>query len=136
MTQGAFVDQYRRTATHTASPLQLIIMLYDGALRFIAAAEVAMANNDRYGQNENIQRAQRILSELTASLDMQQGGEIALNLFTLYGYAYEQLVQANILDDASKLKHAVLVLEPLRESWRELDAMTRQDKPDDLSLAS
>lgn len=136
MNQGAYLDQYKRTATQTASPLQLVIMLYDGALRFIAAAELAMTNGDRFGQNENIQRAQRIVSELTASLDLEKGAEVASNLFNLYSYCYDQLVQANILDDPTKLKQAVMVLEPLRESWRELDAQVRQGQPDELRLAS
>jgi flagellar biosynthetic protein FliS len=91
-------DRYLETAVETASPARLIVMLYDGAIRFINEAAHAMRQRDYEAQNAKLQRAQKILAELISSLDFDKGGEIAENLFRLYTYMYNQLVEANIND--------------------------------------
>ena len=77
-------DRYLETAVETASPARLIVMLYDGAIRFINEATYAMQQRDYETQNAKLQRAQKILAELISSLDFDKGGEIAENLFRLY----------------------------------------------------
>lgn len=80
-------ERYLETAVETASPARLIVMLYDGAIRFINEAMAAMRQRDYETQNARLQRAQKILAELISSLDFDKGGEIAENLFrTLYLY--------------------------------------------------
>jgi flagellar protein FliS len=110
-------DRYLETAVETASPARLIVMLYDGAIRFINEAAHAMQQRDYETQNAKLQRAQKILAELISSLDFDKGGEIAENLFRLYTYMYNQLVEANINDNLDRLQHVVQLLSELREAW-------------------
>ena len=110
-------DRYLETAVETASPARLIVMLYDGAIRFINEAAYAMQQRDYETQNTKLQRAQKILAELISSLDFDKGGEIAENLFRLYTYMYNQLVEANINDSRDRLEHVVHLLSELREAW-------------------
>jgi flagellar protein FliS len=110
-------ERYLETAVETASPARLIVMLYDGAIRFINEATYAMRQHDYETQNNKLQRAQKILAELISSLDFDKGGEIAENLFRLYTYMYNQLVEANIQDVPERLEHVVDLLSDLREAW-------------------
>jgi flagellar protein FliS len=110
-------NRYLETAVETASPARLIVMLYDGAIRFINEAAYAMQQRDYETQNAKLQRAQKILAELISSLDFDKGGEIAENLFRLYTYMYNQLVEANINDDRERLEHVVHLLSELRKAW-------------------
>ena len=110
-------DRYLETAVETAGPTRLIVMLYDGAIRFINEAAHAMQQRDYETQNAKLQRAQKILAELISSLDFDKGGEIAENLFRLYTYMYNQLVEANINDNLDRLQHVVQLLSELREAW-------------------
>lgn len=110
-------DRYLETAVETASPARLIVMLYDGAIRFINTAIDAMQNRQYEQQNYYLQRAQRILAELISSLDFTRGGEIAENLFRLYTYMYNQLVEANLQDSVERAQHVVNLLSELREAW-------------------
>jgi flagellar protein FliS len=110
-------ERYLETAVETASPARLIVMLYDGAIRFINEAAYAMQQRDYETQNTKLQRAQKILAELISSLDFDKGGEIAENLFRLYTYMYNQLVEANINDGRDRLEHVVHLLSELREAW-------------------
>src|SRR4051794_38624400 len=91
---GKHVQEYQKGAVNGASPLQLVVMLYDGALRFMEAGKFAMASKDLDKQNHNLKKAQSIISELMACLDMNQGGEVATNLMSLYNYTILQLVEA------------------------------------------
>lgn len=118
------VDQYRKSAVNSASPLQLIVMLYDGALRFMEGAKHAMSQDDLYRQNELCQKAQNILAELMSCLDLKTG-EVAQNLLSLYTYTYDQLVQANINDDPEPIDRAIKVMSDLRDSWVQLETATK-----------
>lgn len=110
-------ERYLETAVETASPVRLIVMLYDGAIRFINEAIYAMRQRDYETQNNRLQRAQKILAELISSLDFEKGGEIAENLFRLYTYMYNQLVEANLQDSPERLEHVIGLLADLREAW-------------------
>ncbi|GIV07321.1 MAG: flagellar protein FliS [Fimbriimonadales bacterium] len=110
-------ERYLETAVETASPARLIVMLYDGVIRFIHEAAHAMRQRDYETQNTKLLRAQKILAELISSLDFDKGGEIAENLFRLYTYMYNQLVQANIDDSIENLEHVTALLSELREAW-------------------
>lgn len=118
------INQYRKAAVSTASPLQLVVMLYDGALRFLNAAKAHMEEGNLYKQNENCQRAQDIVAELISCLDLERGGEIAQNLFALYTFVYDRIVQANVEDTPIYLDQAMKVLIDLRESWSQLERQT------------
>ena len=115
-------ERYLETAVETASPARLFVMLYDGAIRFINEAAYAMQQRDYETQNTKLQRAQKILAELISSLDFDKGGEVAENLFRLYTYMYNQLVEANINDDTARLEHVVGLLCEIREAWETIAA--------------
>lgn len=125
MNKGQYIQEYRRQSVEGASPLQLVIMLYDGALRFIDSGRAALLVGDLYRQNDQFQRAQRIITELMSCLDMSHGGEVATNLANLYSYSYNQLVAANVNCDAEAADNAAKVLRELRQSWQELETHQR-----------
>lgn len=122
---GARHAQYLKAQVETASPTQLILMLYDGANRFCSMAIDAMEQKDYQGQNTALQRAQQILSHLITSLNLEKGGDIALNLQQLYFYLYEQLVYANLNDKPEVVREVQAHLVKLREGWAEVDKSAR-----------
>jgi flagellar protein FliS len=109
-----------------ASPVQLIIMLYDGALKHMEAGKHAVQKGDLASQNSSLQRAQRIVMELMSCLDMKEGGEVAKNLLALYTYVLNELVQANVHDDPDAIDRSIRILSELRESWVGIDKMQRE----------
>lgn len=120
-------SQYRTQAVTTASPAQLVAMLYQGALTAITVAEQALTGEGR-GDAELVHRelvrAQDIVTELTLSLDHEQGGEIARNLASLYEFCSERLVRANLHKDAELLPAVRHTLGDLSEAWSQM--MQRQ----------
>jgi flagellar protein FliS len=122
---GRIAHEYQKQNVNGASPLQLVIMLYDGALRFMEAGKHAMANGNLDKQNYYLQKAQKIIVELMSCLDMEKGGDIAKNLFALYGYVMNELVRANIEDKADAIDRSIKVMSDLRESWSEIEKASR-----------
>ena len=102
--------------------------MYDGALKFMEAAKHAMAAKDYFLQNESLVKAQKVVSELMSCLDMQQGGEIAANLFALYSYVGSELVQANVSENSDAIDRCIRVMSELRESWCAVEANLRNDR--------
>lgn len=120
---AAYMSQYFENQVNTASPEQLLIMLYNGAIRFVGEAEEAMASKKIAYRGERISKVIAILSELSATLDHESGGEIAANLESLYDYMIRTLLAANIQDDASKLVEVREMLSGMRDTW--LDAIDK-----------
>jgi flagellar protein FliS len=131
---GKYVNEYRKSAVNGASPLQLVIMLYDGALRFMEAGKHAMNLGDLPKQDASLQKAQRIVMELMSCLDLKQGGEVAKNLLALYSYILNQLVDANVGDKTEPIDRCIKVMSELRESWAAVERTSLQ--PDEHKLAS
>ena len=125
MAKGRFVEEYRKGAVNGASPLQLVIMLYDGALRFMEGGKAAIIAKDLDKQNYNLQKAQRIIAELISCLDINQGGEIARNLLALYTFVTEELVNANLHDDPNRVAVCIRIMTDLRSTWTELESSLR-----------
>ncbi len=116
-------DTYRETQVTTANQGKLIVMLYDGALRFLTIASENMASARTYDvANTNILKAQDIITELILSLNMKEGGEIASNLFNLYMYFKKRLLDANIAKDPEILKPVMKNLLELRNAWEQISA--------------
>src|SRR5205085_10274782 len=88
-------QQYRANAVETASPVELVLMLYKGVLRFTQRGLLAVEQGELESAHESFIRAQEIVLELSQSLDLEQGGDLARNLQALYIYAYRLLVEAN-----------------------------------------
>jgi flagellar protein FliS len=112
---------YRQIATQTASPGQLVLMLFEGALRALERARAAFAHEDPAESitaiHNNIQRAQDIVRELNSSLNMQQGGECAATLRRLYDYFERRLWESNLKKDPSGLDEVSRHLTVLRDAW-------------------
>jgi flagellar protein FliS len=132
---GRFVQEYQKGAVNGASPVQLVIMLYDGALRFMEAGKHAMIAKDLEKQNSSLQRAQKIVMELMSCLDMENGAEIARNLLALYTYALEQLVEANVKDDPTAIDRCMKIFSELRESWVLIESSIRSKHEDQANAA-
>lgn len=110
-------NAYRKNAAMGASPVQLVVMLYDGAIRFMEEGKRAMEEKNYEVQNAKLQRAQKIVMELMGSLDFAQGGEVAKNLLKLYEFVLAELVEANITDDPQRISNAQHTMRELREAW-------------------
>lgn len=116
-------QSYLEMKVKTASPIQLVIMLYDKAIVCLnTAIELINKKSIKYDViNNNIIRAQDIISELMLSLDFELGGEIAQNLFSIYDYCMKQMIEGNIKKDSNLLTDVVKILSELRSAWAELE---------------
>ncbi len=117
-------QSYRSVATQTASPGQLVLMLYEGAIRFTEQGLSGFRFDDplEFNQtvNNNVQRAQAIVRELNANLDMEKGGEVAANFRRLYTYLDRRLNEGNIRKQKEPLEEVTMRLRVLRDSWAEM----------------
>ncbi len=122
MSYGKLAQEYRKNAVNGASPVRLVIMLYDGSIRFMESGKQAILAKDLQKQNDQLQRAQKIVLELMSSLDMQKGGEIAQNLLGLYTFVIEQLIEANMKDLTGPVDESIKIMSSLRESWVQIES--------------
>lgn len=117
-------ESYRKVATQTASPAQLVLMLYDGAIGFLERALAGFNATDplQFNKtvNNNILRAQAIIYEMNSNLDMEAGGEIAANFRRLYNYLYSRLREANFKKQKPPLEETLMRLRALRDTWAEM----------------
>jgi flagellar protein FliS len=121
---------YTETRIKTASQGQLIIMLYNEAVKRLDHALDLLERNDSGKKRPNrieqisksILKAQEIITELMASLDFERGGEIAKNLFSLYTWFNQELLAANIKQDPQRLSGVRNMLNDLRSAWSEVAA--------------
>lgn len=121
-------EQYRKQQIETASPEEVLIMLYDGAIRFLNVARKAIEEKDIEKSHNNLMKAQNIIIEFMNSLDMELGGEIAFNLYRLYEYLHHRLVQANIKKDVAMVDEVLDHLKSLKATWEEAIRIARQEK--------
>lgn len=122
MTYGA--NQYKQTSITTASRGQLLIMLYEAALKNIKKAMIAIDKKDIPGKGVAIGKAHDIVNELANTLDFEVGGDIARNLERLYNFITEQLVKANLENNKQCLETVQKLMETLLSGWREAVAQT------------
>jgi flagellar secretion chaperone FliS len=124
-------DEYKKTQVTTANQGKLIVMLYDGAIKFVKIALENMEPQKYDIVNMNIIKAQDIITELLLSLNMKEGGEVSTNLFNLYIYFKKTLLDANIKKDPEILKHVLKLLKDLRDAWDKISASeAKSDKND------
>jgi len=110
---------YKQVHVETASQGKLIVMLYDAAIKRIEEAISLIGTKKLDMVNNNLVRAQDIVAELRASLNMK-AGEIAANLDRLYDYIHRLLVRGNVRKEAAPLQEALQLMKVLRETWKEL----------------
>lgn len=112
-------QQYKEQAVQTATPEEILIMLYDGAIRFLMTARKAMEGGDIEKSHNHLIKTQRIITELMCSLDIEIGGEAAKNLYRLYDYLHYRLVEANLRKDVTMVDEVLGHLRSLRDTWRQ-----------------
>lgn len=110
---------YAESSVLTAPPERLVVMLYDGAGRFLARAAAAIRDGDAGAAGEPLRRAQAILEELLATLDLE-AGSIAERLQSIYFFCQLTLVEAQLQRDAEKIDRVAGILAELREAWAEI----------------
>ena len=124
-------ETYKRQQIETASPEQILILLYDGAIKFLMKAKQAYETPGRpdiQAYHNNLMRAQAIIQEFMNSLDMEIGGETAKNLYRLYEYYHYRLVQANIKKDVTMIDEVLGHLRQLKATWEEAIRIAAREK--------
>ena len=112
-------NAYRESAVLTASPEQLVVMLYDGARRFLHQAATAMRNDNVQLAHEKLRRAEAIISHLRDTLDMDQG-EVAARLQAIYLFCNRHLNEARVERNPEKIDEVSSLLGELRAAWSEI----------------
>jgi flagellar secretion chaperone FliS len=118
---AASPEAYRQGAVLAATPAQLVVMLYDGARRFLRQAATTMRCGEIERTHNTLRRAELIIAHLDGTLDREQG-EVAEHLHTLYGFCLEHLNRARISQDASVVEEVSELLGELREAWAQVAA--------------
>jgi len=111
---------YATTQVQTASPVQVVVLLYDGTIQAMKLAQEGMQNNDWEDKARFLGRALRVVSELSATLNMEQGGTVARDLRRIYEFVIHELTQANLLNQPERLDAPIRCLGVIREAWLEL----------------
>lgn len=118
MARGA--QAYYQTQVQSQSPLELVVMLYDGALRFMRLTADAIARRDLVAKRDALSKASAIVAELQNSLNMEAGGEIATNLDGLYDYVTGRLTEANARNATEPIEEAIRLMSTLRDAWAQI----------------
>ena len=111
---------YYQTQIQSRSPLELVVMLYDGALRFLQQTVDAMQSGDLVAKRDSLSRAMAIVTELHGMLDLEQGGEVAASLDSLYTYMMERLTTANQQRDKAPVAEVMRLMSGLRDAWSQI----------------
>lgn len=118
---AAYATVAVQTGVAAASPLQLIVMLYDGASLAIASAAEHLRNGNIVGKGQSIAKAIDIIANgLKVSLDREAGGEFAGRLAALYDYMVTRLLHANLYNDDAALREVSALLAELKGAWEEI----------------
>jgi flagellar protein FliS len=115
------LNAYKQNQINTASSEQLVLMLYDGARKFIKQAIKSLQDGDMQSAHNNLIRAQNIVAGLMSGINFE-AGEIADNLFQLYSFMHSHLIQANLKKDSQYAQEVLEMLEDIRGAWAQIIA--------------
>lgn len=121
MAAYAAPQSYQQHSVMTAPPGRLVVMLYEGAIRFLRRASLAMQHNEITKTNVALQRAEAIINELLSSLNHEKGGEIAGSLRDLYLFCGRYLNEARLEKNHEKIDAVVDLLDELRDAFAQID---------------
>lgn len=119
-------NAYKQNSVTTASPGELTLMLYNGCLKFLGKAKVAIEQKNIQEKNINLQKSQAIISELMSTLNMDM--PIAKQMLPLYEYMNRRLIEANIKSDTSIIDEVEGLVTEFRDTWKEVIKITRQQQ--------
>ena len=127
MSQQKAYNRYKQTSVTSASREKLLLMMYEGAIKYTKKAVIACETKDIAERGLNIGRAYDIVMELNNTLNFDVGGELAKNLEQLYMFMTEQLTKANATGDAGPLHTVLKLLNTLNEGWvKAVDSLKKQ----------
>ena len=131
------VNPYLKTKIMTARPEELRLMLYDGELKFCRQAKVALEKKNYEESYNNLMRAQKIVLELSTSLNYDADPAICQRLSALYTYVYRLLVDANMKRESPIVDEAIKLIEYERETWQMLmKKLAGEGRPTDASITT
>lgn len=119
-------NAYKQNSVTTASPGELTLMLYNGCIKFLGKAKVAITDKNIQEKNHNIQRAQAIIAELMSTLNMDI--DISKQMLPLYDYMNRRLIEANIQNDIAIIEEVEGLVTEFRDTWKEVIKITRQQQ--------
>ena len=132
--QGKSANQYKEMQIKTASPGKLLLMLYQGAIKFMKLAKKNIKEGKIEESHKNIIKAQNIILELQSTLNKEQGGDLAVRLESLYDFIYRELVQANLNKNTSHLDNVIPLVEELFSSYKEIIMNKGGEKPEGVNI--
>src|SRR6056297_37278 len=123
--------QYKQVQVKTANSEKLLIMLYQGCIKFLRLAKKSIEEEDIQGANNYIIRSQDIIRELMNTLDREKGGEIATNLYSLYDFMNRQLIEANVNKDVEKIEVVEDMMMELLDSWKQITGEKKKNNKEE-----
>ena len=123
------IAAYKKTVIETTDKVQIVLMLYDGALNHLKRAKLKISNGDNISKGHHFSKATAIVGELSNVLDMENGGDISVNLRRLYNFVLQRLLYANMHNDIKALEEAEGVLNTIRSGWKEMMDGMKQNQP-------
>lgn len=120
MSFNALSSVYQQVEVNTCNKLQLVVMLYDGAIRFLGEARTAIQAKNVRAKAVALDRALAIIGELQSTLQLEEGGDIAASLNSLYNYMNESLLLASANMDPKPVDHVIRLLKTLNSAWTEI----------------
>ena len=118
MNAAVALNRYKQVQVRTSSPGDILVMLYDGLIKFLEEAKAATVADDRARAGERIGRAHAILAELTATLDHDKAPELCERLEGVYGFCMGHLLEANLHRDPEKIDACIRILTPIRDAFK------------------
>ena len=132
----AYANQYLDNTVNSASPEQLMLMLYDGAIRFISLGIQAIENGLLDKRAYYINKTSAIVSEFAATLDHNQDAKLAEDLDALYGYMLSRLMEANLKNDSAPLLEVKKLLVDLRATWAQAIDINKKEMREAAGVSS
>ncbi|MFL0251829.1 flagellar export chaperone FliS [Clostridium neuense] len=112
-------DQYKQNSVNFASKDQLLLMLLDGAVKFVKIGRQAMVDKNYHKCNENLKKTQDVFYELMITLDLAKAGEWGPNMMSVYKFIIDSLVKANMKKDLEMLDKTIPLIEDVKNTWNE-----------------
>jgi flagellar protein FliS len=120
MNSSSLSNIYQQVEVNTCNKLQLVVMLYDGAIRFLGEARTAIVTKNIRAKAVALDRALAIIGELQSTLQLEEGGDVAASLNSLYNHMNESLLLASAKMDAKPVDHVIRLLKTLNSAWTEI----------------
>ena len=126
-----YLKQYQKNQVETASPEQILILLYNGAINFLNRAKINLEENDDDKYHYNMLKCKNIIAEFMDTLDMENGGEFAAVLYRLYKYLRKIVVTANVTKDVNGINEVLKHLTELRNTWLQAIEISKKERTQD-----